>query len=62
MVILRPTRPLTTNTKKKKKKKDVLFIIGDWIAKVGGQKMEYYFGLKNEGNLRCLTDTEDLAK
>ena len=46
----------------KKKKKDVLFIIGDWIAKVGGQKMEYYFGLKNEGNLRCLTDTEDLAK
>ena len=44
------------------KKRDVLYIIGDWIAKIGGQKMEYYFGLKKEGNLRCLTDTEDLAK
>ena len=61
MVLVIPTRPSRTNTKKKKKK-DVLFIIGDWIAKVGGQKMEYYFGLKNEGNLRCLTDTENLAK
>ena len=58
MILWWPTRPSRTNTKKK----DVLFIIGDWIAKVGGQKMEYYFGLKKEGNLRCLTDTEDLAK
>ena len=34
----KPTRP-RTNTKKKKKKKNVLFIIGDWNAKVGSQEI-----------------------
>ena len=33
MVLSRPTRPFRTNTKK-----DVLFIIGDWKAKVGSQE------------------------
>ena len=31
---LRPTRPFRTNTQK-----DVLFIIGDWNAKVGSQEI-----------------------
>ena len=34
MVLWRPTRPSRTNTKK-----DVLFIIGDWNAKVGSQEI-----------------------
>ena len=37
-VLWRLTRPFRTNTKKKKKK-DVLFIIGDWNAKVGSQEI-----------------------
>ena len=43
MVLERPTRPSRTNTKKKEKKKerkkDVLFIIGDWNARVGSQEI-----------------------
>ena len=34
MVLRRSTRPSRTNTKK-----DVLFIIGDWNAKVGSQEI-----------------------
>ena len=34
MVLGRPTRPFRTNTQK-----DVLFIIGDWNAKVGSQEI-----------------------
>ena len=40
MVLLRPTRPSRTNTKK-----DVLFIIGDWNAKVGSQAILWVAGL-----------------
>ena len=36
MVLWRPTRTSRTNTQKKK---DVLFIIGDWNAKVGSQEI-----------------------
>ena len=36
MILQRPIRPSRTNTKKKKKK-DVLFIIGEWNAKIGRQ-------------------------
>jgi len=39
MVLLTPTRPSRTNTKKKKKKKDILFITGDWNAKVESQEI-----------------------
>ena len=34
MVIQRPTRPSKTNTKT-----DILFIIGDWNAKLGSQEI-----------------------
>ena len=45
-----PTRPFRTNTKKKK---DVLFIIGDWNAKVGSQESpvvtgKFSIGVQNE--------------
>ena len=33
MILSRPTRPFRTNTQK-----DVLFITGDWNAKVGSQE------------------------
>ena len=39
MVLCRHTRPSRINTKKKKKKKDVLFITGDWNAKVGSYEI-----------------------
>ena len=38
MVLWRPAKPSRTNTKKKKKN-DVLFITGDWDAKVGSQEI-----------------------
>ena len=41
-VLLRPRRPSRTNTKKKKKK--VIFIIGDWNAKVGSQEIPGVIG------------------
>ena len=49
-------RPSRTNTKKKKKK-DVLFIIGDWNAKVGIQEMpgvtdKIGFEVQNEAQQR----------
>ena len=41
MVLWRFIRPFRTNSKKKKKRKekDVLFIIGDWNAKLGSQEI-----------------------
>ena len=39
MVLCRPTRPFRTNTKK-----DVLFIIGDWNAKVRSQETHEVIG------------------
>ena len=50
-VLSRPTRP-RTNTKK-----DVLFIIGDWNAKVGSQETSrvignFGFGVQNEAGQR----------
>ena len=52
MVLWRPTRPSRTNTKK-----DILFIIGDWNAKVGSQGMpgvigKFGLGVKNEAGQR----------
>ena len=48
MVLWRPTRPSITNTPK-----DVIFIIGDWDAKVGSQEIpgvtgKFGFGVQNE--------------
>ena len=42
-----------TNIKKKKERKDVLFIIGDWNAKVGSQEIpgvtgKFGLGVQNE--------------
>ena len=56
MVLLRPTRPSGTNTKKK----GVLFIIGDWNAKVGSQEIagvtgKFGLGVQNEAG-RGLTE------
>ena len=55
MVLWRPTRPSRTNTKKKKK--NVLFIIGDWNAKVGSQEKpgktgKFGLGVQNEAGQR----------
>ena len=52
MVLWRPTRPSRTNAQK-----DVLFIIGDWDAKVGSQEIpgvtdKYGFGVQNEAGQR----------
>ena len=54
MVWWRPTRPSKTNTGK-----DVLFIIGDWKAKVGSQKTpgvtgKFGLGLQNEAGQRLI--------
>ena len=48
----RPTRPSSTDTKK-----DVLFIIGDWNAKVGSQEApgvtgKFGLGVQNEAGKR----------
>ena len=53
-VLWRPTRPSRTNIKKKK---DVLFIIGDWNAKVRNQEIvgvtgKFGPGVKNEAGQR----------
>ena len=50
MVLWRPTRPSRANNNKK----DVLFIIGDWNAKVGSQEIpgvtgKFGLGVQNEG-------------
>ena len=52
MILLRPTRPSRTNTKQ-----DVLFIIGDWNAKVGSQEIpgvtgKFGLGVQNEAGQR----------
>ena len=54
MVLWRPTRYLKLTPKK-----DVLFIIGDWNAKVGSQethgvKGKYGFGIQNEAGQRLI--------
>ena len=52
--LLRPTRPSRTNTKKA-----VLFIIGDWNAKVGSQETpgvtgKFGLGVQNEAGQRLI--------
>ena len=52
MVLWKPTRPLRTNIQK-----DVLFIIGDWNAKVGSQETpgvtgKFGFWVQNEAGQR----------
>ena len=54
MVLWRPTRPSRTNTQK-----DVLFIIGDWNAKVGSQEIprvtgKFGHGGQNEAGQRLM--------
>ena len=54
MVLYRPTRPFRTNPLK-----DVLFIIGDWNAKVGSQEIlgvtgKFGFGVQNEAGQRLI--------
>ena len=54
MVLWRPTRPFRTNPKK-----DVLFIIGDWTAKVGSQETprvagKFGLGIRNEAGQRLI--------
>ena len=54
IVLWRPTRPSRTNTKK-----DVLFIIGDWNAKVGSQETpgvtgRFGLGVQNEAGKRLI--------
>ena len=51
-MVLRPIRTSRTNTKK-----DVLFIIGDWNAKVGSREIpgvtgKFGFGVQNEAEQR----------
>ena len=51
-----PTRRSRTNTKKKKK---ILFIIGDWNAKVGSQELpgitgKFGLGVQNEAGQRLI--------
>ena len=55
MVLWRPTRPFRTKTHKK----DVLFIIGDWNAKVGSQETpgvtgKFGLGIRNEAGKRLI--------
>ena len=59
MVLWRTTRPYrtTTTSPPQKKKKKVLFIIGDWNAKVGSQKLpgvtgKFGLGVQNEAGQR----------
>ena len=61
MVLWRPTRPSKTHTKK-----DVLFIIGDWNAKVGSQEIpgvtgEFGLGVQNEAGPRLLEFCQENA-
>ena len=54
MVLWRPTRPFRTNTNK-----NVLFIIGDWDAKVGSQETpgvtgKLGLGIQNEAGQRLI--------
>ena len=65
-MVLRPIRTSRTNTKK-----DVLFIIGDWNAKVGSREIpgvtgKFGFGVQNEEEQRltefCQENTLVIAK
>ena len=61
MVLWRPTRPFRTNTKK-----DVLFIIGDWNAKVGSQETpgvtgKFRLGVQNEAGQRLIEFCQENA-
>ena len=60
MVLWRPTRPVRTP------KKDVLFIIGDWNAKVGSQETpgvtgKFGLGVKNEAGQRLIEFCQENA-
>ena len=61
-VLWRPTRPSRTNTKKK----DVLFIIGDWNAKVGSQEKpevtgKFGLGVQDEAGQRRIQFCQENA-
>ena len=58
MVLWRPTRPFRTPSK------DVLFIIGDWNAKVGSQETpgvigKFVLGVQNEAGQRLIVLPKD---
>ena len=58
-------RPSSTSTKKKKKK-DVLFILGDWNAKVGSQETpgvtgKFGLGMWNEAGQRLIEFCQENA-
>ena len=64
------TRPLLQDLLELTPKKDVLFIIGDWNAKVVSQEIpgvtcEFGFGIQNEAGQRliefCQEDSLDIA-
>ena len=61
MVLWRPTRPSRTNTPK-----DILFIIGDWNAKVGSQEIpgvtgKLGLGVQNETGQRLIEFCQENA-
>ena len=61
MVLRRPTGSFRTNTKK-----DVLFIIGDWNAKVGSQEIpgvtgKFGFGIQNKAGQRLTVFCQENA-
>jgi len=61
MALWRPTRPSITNTQK-----DVLFIIGDWNAKVGSQETpgvtgKFGLGVQNEAGQRLIEFCQENA-
>ena len=61
MALRRPTRPFGTNTQK-----DVLFIIGDWNAKVGSQETlgvtgKFGLGIWNEAGQRLIEFCQENA-
>ena len=61
MVLWRPIRPFRTNAQK-----DVLFIIGDWNAKVGSQEIpgvigKFCFGVQNEVGQRLIEFCQENA-
>ena len=60
-MVLRAGRPLRTNTKK-----NVLFVIGDWNAKVGSQETtrvtgNFGFGIRNEAGQRLIEFCQENA-
>ena len=61
LLIVHPTRPFITNTQK-----DVLFIIGDWNAKVGNQEISgvtgiFGLGVQNEAEQRLIKFSQENA-